>query len=629
MTGDASPLTAGALSAGQALLDELRSAVSDRREPGPAARHALAGMADPVVMRKAGRLLARLEPRGESLPRVRVAIAATCTIGAYENLLRAAVTGAGVLPVIEPGAYASFEMSLATAGFAGHGDPDIVALLIDESYFLPRDWDGGDAAALVRYLQTRLAAFRSLLASCLARSQATLVLHTVPIPNEVLDTLISWRGRASVAQAWHQLNAGLLGLAEEHRQVMGIDFAARLADAAFPARDERMRQYGDMPYTDGALLLLAQQVRRAVQAKRGLSRKVLALDLDNTLWGGVVGEAGGAGLEIGGLYPGNCYLALQRTVRRLREQGVILVLASKNDPEVAERVLAEHPEVVLRPGAFSVRAVNWSAKAENIRQAARSLNLATGSFAFMDDSDVERFAVSSELPDIPVISAAGEPAYLVRSLVQPGWFDVMTLTDTDRQRADLYRARAERSEFETGFGTPEKYLRALGLRLEVAPVTEYTLVRVAQLAARTNQFNLTGIRFDETATAGLNDNGDYLVGSISVADRFGDEGIVGGLWVQLGRRSWTVLNMVLSCRVLGRGIELGVVGWLARRARSAGVTALNGRYVPSGRNRVSAGFWEKAGFTSTADGEFTLDLEKSTVDVPEWITLRERDGQST
>ncbi|HEX6523998.1 MAG TPA: HAD-IIIC family phosphatase [Streptosporangiaceae bacterium] len=621
-------MRADAMNTGQTLLDDVRSAVAGRRVPGPEARQALATMTDPAVMRRAGRLLVGLDPEECSLPEVRVAIVATCTIGAYENLLRAALVGGGVLPVIKPGVYGTFEMSIATAAFAEDGDPDIVALLIDESYFLPRDWDAADEAVLTGYLRARLETFGSLVASCVARSRATVVLHTVPIPNEVLDTVISWHGRALIAQAWHQLNAGLLGLAEEHSHVMAIDLAARLADAPFPARDDRMRQYGDIPYTDGSLLILAQQVRRAVQAKLGLSRKVLALDLDNTLWGGVVGEVGGGGLELGGLYPGNCYAALQRTVRRLREQGVVLVLVSRNDAEVAEPVLAEHPEVVLRPEAFSVRAVNWSAKTENMRRAARTLNLPIRSFVFMDDSDLERWQVSTELPDVAVVSAAGEPAYLIRSLVQHGWFDVMRTTATDRQRAELYRARAERSEYETEFDTPEKYLRALEIRIEIASVTEYTIARVAQLAARTNQFNLTGIRFDETATTEMNEDSGYLVRSISVADRFGDEGIVGALWVQLGERVWTVVNMVLSCRVLGRGIEFAAVGWLARRARGAGVTALSGRYVPSGLNGVSAGFWENAGFVSAGEGEFVLDLDKFAAEVPEWITLRERDAQT-
>jgi FkbH-like protein len=553
---------------------------------------------------------------------------ATCTIGAYDNLLRATLVGGGVLPAIEPKAYGTFEMSLATARLAAGDDPDFLALLIDESYFLPRDWDAADAPGLIGYIQARLETLRNLVASYAAHTCATIVLHTVPAPVVMLDTIVSWDARALVAQAWHQVNAGLLGLAGETRQVMAIDLAALLADAPGAARDERMRQYGDIPYTDGALLILAQQVRRAVQAKLGLSRKVLAIDLDNTLWGGVVGEVGAAGLELGGLYPGNCYLALQRAVRRLRDQGVVLMLASKNDPEVAEGVLAEHPEVVLRPEAFSARAVNWQAKPENMRRAAQSLNLPLRSWVFMDDSDFERWQVSTELPDVAVVSAAGEPAYLVRSLVRDGWFDVMTLTDTDRQRAELYRTRMERSEFETGFDTQTKYLQALDINVEIVPVTKYTIARVAQLAARTNQFNLTGLRYDETATTAMNDSAEYLVSSISVTDRFGPEGIVGAVWVQLGERTWTVLNMVMSCRVLGRGVELATIGWLAGRARACGAVALKGRYVRSGRNEVAAGFWEKAGFTSAEDGEYVLDLHGQVVDGPDWITLLEQDVQT-
>ena len=402
----------------------------------------------------------------------------------------------------------------------------------------------------------------------------------MPLPDEVLDTVLSWRARARLAQAWHQLNAALLGLAEDHRQVMAVDLASLLAGAPFRARDERMRQYGDMPYTDGTLMILAQQVRRAVQAKLGLSRKVLALDLDNTLWGGVLGEAGAAGLDLGGLYPGNCYLALQRTVRQLREQGVVLVLASKNDAELAEAALAGHPEVLLRPEDFSVRAVNWSAKPANLRRAAEALNLSIQSFVFMDDADVERWQVSSELPDIAVISAAGEPAHLVRSLVRDGWFDVVALTDTDRRRGELYRARIDRRAFSTEFETPKEYLRALNIELKIAPATDYTVARIAQLAARTNQFNLTGVRFDDITTAAMSADHGYLVSSLEVSDRFGEEGIVGAVWVEQGERVWKVLNLVLSCRVLGRGVEFAALGWLAGRARTAGA-AVAGRDIRS------------------------------------------------
>jgi FkbH-like protein len=243
----------------------------------------------------------------------------------------------------------------------------------------------------------------------------------------------------------------------------------------------------------------------------------------------------------------------------------------------------------------------------------------------MDDSDFERGQVASELPDVAIVAANGDPAHLVHSLLAPGWFDVLDLTDTDRERPALYRTRALRSDFEGGFGSSEEYLHALDIQLRIDPVTEFGVARVAQLAARTNQFNLTGIRFDEARTAAMSSDPQYLVASLSVSDRFGDEGVVGALWVQRDEETWRVLNMVLSCRVLGRGIELAAIDWLAREASDAGAGVLQGSFVPSAKNGSAAGFWERAGFRPAAEnGIFTLDLGNGWDPAPSWIAQPER-----
>lgn len=606
------------------LLDELRAAVGRRRTPPPAARRALAATDDPAVMRKAGRVLAGLVPTDDELRPLRVTVVATCTVGPFEHLLRAALVGAGALPAVEPGEYGSFELTLASAGFAADGDPDIVCCLLDESYFLPDDWSATDPERFGEQVDARLGELRGLLESCLPRTSATVLLHTVPLPAHVRDSVLSWRGRAAVAQAWHRLNADILGLAGSHRQVVVVDLVSVLAEAAVPARDDRLHRYADLPYTDGALLALAHQVRRVAQVRLGLSRKVLALDLDDTLWGGVLGEVGAGAVQLGGLYPGNCYRQLQRTALRLRSQGVILVLTSKNDPLLVEEALTEHPEVLLRPEAFAVRAVNWSSKSDNLRQAAESLGMALDSFVLVDDSAFERGQVADALPGVAVVSAGGDPAHVVRTLLEPGWFDTADLTDTDQERPQLYRSRALRGEFSASFSSSEEYLHALELTLTAEPASGFALARVAQLAARTNQFNLTGIRFDETATAELAADEDHLVASFSVTDRFGDEGIVGAAWVHCGPARWQVLNLVLSCRVLGRGLELAAVDWLARQARAAGATELAGRFVRSRRNGVAADVWTRAGFTPAGDDAYTLDLTADLPAPPAWVTAPER-----
>ncbi|MBV9823132.1 MAG: HAD-IIIC family phosphatase, partial [Actinobacteria bacterium] len=576
--------------------------------------------------RKLGRLLADLQPTDDGLRPVRLSVLATCTVGPFEPLLRTGLVAVGALPSITVGDYGSFEFSLASGAFAADGEPDVLACLMEESFFLPGDWNGGDVEAVTEHLRARFAEFRSLIESVTRRSTATLVLHTLPLPVEVRESFVSWRAKAALAAAWSQLNADLLGLAAEYRQVLVVDLVSELAEQPVPVRDARLHRYADLPYTDGALHVLARQVARIVQARLGLSRKVLALDLDNTLWGGVLGEVGATGVELGGLYPGSCYRNLQRSTRRLREQGVILVLASKNDAEIVSDALGNHPEMLLRSDAFSVTAVNWSPKADNLRQAAESLSLATGSFVFMDDSPFERGQVASELPEVALVAADGDPSHLVRSLLAPGWFDVLDLTETDRDRPALYRTRALRNEFEGSFGTSEDYLQALNISLEVEPITPFGVARVAQMAARTNQFNLTGIRFDEARTAAMASDPGHLVASLSVSDRFGDEGVVGALWVECGADTWRVLNMVLSCRVLSRGIELAAVDWLARRASDAGATTLQGSFVPSAKNGAAAGFWKRAGFApADSDGTFTLDLRDGWDPAPSWITQPDRE----
>lgn len=610
----------------ESLLAALRSAIDAGTVPTPDVRAALVALDDPIAARKAGRLLARLTPDGGDLRPVRVSIVATCTIGSFEPMVRAGLVGAGARPTIEHAEYGTFEMTLASGTFGGPdtADPDVVVCLMDESYFLPRDWDAVEIDALGEYVAARGEELRRLVASSLAKTAATVVLHTVPLPAESRDSVVSWHGRSRLARIWNRLNGAILDLADEHRQVVVVDLVSTLADLPIAVRDDRLHRYADMPYTDGALLALARDVRRVAQARMGLSRKVLALDLDNTLWGGVLGEVGAAGVTLGGLYPGNCYRSLQRAAARLRAQGVILVLVSKNDADPVTEALTKHPDMVLRTEAFSVSAVNWSAKAGNLRRAAETLGLSTQSFVFMDDSPFEREHVASELPEIAVIAADGDPSHLVRSLLRDGWFDVMELTETDRARPELYRSKALREDFSGDFGSSEEYLKALDIELVAETVDDFAVGRVAQLAARTNQFNLTGIRYDETTTAAMVGDPDHLVASFAVSDRFGSEGIVGAVWVDRGSSIWRVGNLVLSCRVLGRGVELAIVGWIAGLAREAGATVLEGRFVESAKNRVAGDFWEKAGFARTDDHEvFALELDRQSDSAPSWIRIRE------
>ncbi|MET9255117.1 HAD-IIIC family phosphatase [Streptomyces sp. NPDC003717] len=613
------------------LIPRLRTAVAEGTPPGPTLRTALLECEDPARLQRAGRILKSFTPAPGATDNreIHVLALATCTPGSYPDLLRAALFGAGATARVDTAPYGMFEMTLAS----GPEDaPDLVSCLLDDAYFLPDDWSAQDVPAVAEHIHTRLAELRDLVLGAASRGGADVVLHTVPLPAQLRDTVLGWRERAALAEAWHRLNAGLLHLAEESPRVAVADLAGALADSAVRVRDDRLHRFGDLPYTDAALALLADEVRRYAQATLGLSRKVLALDLDNTLWGGVLGEVGPHGVELGGLYPGNCYQEFQRTALRLREQGVVLVAVSKNDAEPVDEVLAEHPEMLLRKDAFSAAAVNWSSKAANLREIAETLSLSTDSFVFVDDSPFECGLVADELPGTTVVPAAGDPAHLVRSLLGRGLFDVAELTGTDKARPDLYRTRAERHAFSGGFGSPEEYLRALDITLTPAPADPYSAARMAQLSQRTNQFNLTGERYDEAGTRSAAGSADRFAASFAVRDRFGDEGIVGAAWIRRREEDagpvWSVENFVLSCRVLGRDVELAAVAWLAERAREAGAVALEGRHRDTGRNGVAAGLWERAGFTPTGtEGTYRLDLTGELPAPPAWISHATTDSK--
>jgi FkbH-like protein len=605
------------------ILHDLRADLAERRNPSPRVRHALLESEDPAMLRKAGRIVAGLRRGGCDLPPVRVSVISPATVGPFEHMLRAGLLGAGALPIVDSAAYGAFHMTLAAGGTNGHGAPDVVACVLTAEYFLGRDWDASDPDALAAHMEARFEEFVALVRAGLEQSTATLVLHTVPLPSEVRNGLISWTDRSAISGIWHRLNARMLELARLHRQVVVIDFVSALVDAPFPARDDRLHRYADLPYSDGALLVLARELRRVVQARAGLSRKVLAIDVDDTLWGGAVREVGVEGVLLGGLYPGNCYAGVQRSVQRLQEQGVILVLASKNDPELLEDALRRHPECLLRPEHFSATAVNSSAMSANLRDAASALGLSTASFVFMGDSPFERAEVAAAIPEVAIIPPEGDPARLTGSLLRHGWFDVLELADTDRRRPGLHNACAPRNELPAHVHTAESFLSALDVEVLAEPVRDFTIGRVAQLGRRIDQFNLTGRRHSEAATAAMAADPRWLVVSFSVSDRFGDEGIAGAAWIERAEEAWRVDNLVLSYRVLGRGIEFAISQWLAERAAAAGASVLEGEFVPSGRNRVASTFWSDAGFSrGTRDGIFVCDTTSAVLRTSNWMKLR-------
>ncbi|SDG06604.1 HAD-superfamily phosphatase, subfamily IIIC/FkbH-like domain-containing protein [Lentzea fradiae] len=603
------------------LLARIRGLGQPDATADPALLRDLGTLTDVPALVEAGRLLAKVpaELLGKLKP-LRVAVTGTFTAAAVAPLLRVALLRKGIAPEIHVSGFDQLATDLSDpdsplASFA----PQITLCLLHDDWFVPSAWD--DAEAFSTAVRGRYAMFDNLVGAFTERSGSAVLVHTVPLSPVEMRGVVAFDGRAALGRTWRELNSDLLGMALRRPGVHALDLEAYLVDTPARLRDERLYRFASSAWTPEVEAVYAAEAANFCGAFLGLAKKVLVLDLDNTLWGGVVGDDGPSGIQIGPLYPGNAFREMQRRAVQLRKQGVVLALCSKNEATIVDEVLNHHPDLVIRPDDIAARAVNWDPKDHNIRGLAAQLNLGLDSFVFADDSTFETQLVRGSIPEVTVVHLDGDPADHVTALQRNGSFDVLTTTATDRDRTKLYKARAERTEFAGSFSSVRDYLRSLEIQVSVREADEFSLPRLVQLGQRTNQFTMTGASHPESRTREMAASDDHLVLVFEVADRFGAEGIVGGVWVSKHEDHWLIENFVMSCRVFTRGVEHTVTQHIADRAAEAGALRLEADFTATGRNKAAAAFYPDAGFTRVTENRFTLPLVPRPQIGPDWTNL--------
>jgi FkbH-like protein len=350
------------------------------------------------------------------------------------------------------------------------------------------------------------------------------------------------------------------------------------------------------------------------------------LDLDNTLWGGVLGEDGLAGIQLDSVYPGSAYLAFQREILNLHKRGVLLAVASKNNITDVEEVFAKHSGMLLKKEHFTSLQVHWGHKSESLKQIARHLNIGLEHLVFVDDNPAECAEVLRALPMVTAITLPKQPELFVRSLLEDGLFDSLIFSQEDRQRGDLYRQREDAELLRQRSGSLEDFYRSLEMEMMFLPMDKTSMARSAQLTQKTNQFNLTTIRFSESDLAERSKDSDWLLTTVNVRDRFGDNGIVGFMMARFGSRVLDIETFLLSCRVIGRGVETAMLAFICEQASRRGIHLLRGRVIPTAKNAPSRDLFSRHAFQKAEEKEsgetfWTLDLSKGSVAWPAWIKV--------
>lgn len=363
--------------------------------------------------------------------------------------------------------------------------------------------------------------------------------------------------------------------------------------------------------------------RRQVEITEGKRKKCIVLDLDNTLWGGVLGEDGISGIKIGNDYPGKAYLFFQEALVELSKQGVILTVCSKNNEADVMEVWKENPFMVLTDKYLSAYQINWENKADNIRRLSEILNIGLDSMVFIDDNPTERELIRQQLPMVTVPEFPKRPYELPKFIkgIVTDFFETITLTNEDKQKTEQYRANAFRTKQRSHFTDLTDFIRSLDIKIEIRKVDKFSLPRVAQMTQKTNQFNLTTHRYTEADIMGMLNSGSEVY-TLSVSDRYGDNGITGEMIILNDGKSANIDTLLLSCRILGKKIENAFVLTVLQSLKDSGVEKVSACYIPSPKNYQVADFYERIGFAlvkTGKDGIKYYSLDMSCLTEPEQI----------
>jgi FkbH-like protein len=407
-----------------------------------------------------------------------------------------------------------------------------------------------------------------------------------------------------VAAAPIQLTKQLNDLLAEAAATDGIallDIAAAAEQDGLDAwHDEGRWLQGKMEVAPYAAPLYGELTMRIVGAQRGLSKKCLVLDLDDTLWGGIVGEEGIEGIKLGeGSALGEAHLGLQRYAKQLKERGVILAICSKNDPQIAEHAFTHHPEMLLKREDIASFVANWQPKPDNLQRIARSLNIGLDSVVFVDDNPAERAAMREALPTVAVPELPEDPAQYVRCLAGAGYFEAIAFTDEDRERGRLYNASAELAADLKASASIDDFRAGLRMSTTFGPFRESDLPRVTQLINKTNQFNPTTRRYSLRELQQIRTDPACLTLQFRLSDRLGDNGLVSALILRrdhIAAEIYDVDTWVMSCRVFGRELEFEAMNIAVEAARHSGALSLRAKYVPSAKNAVVKDLYSSLGF---------------------------------
>jgi FkbH-like protein len=596
--------------------------LGDRRE---ALRWALAVVdsANDFTPWQAAAALARRTADSGEAPRrqARLALLGSYTTSQLATMLWLAALKNGISLELYESPYRQYRQEILDPASAMYASsPDLVVLAVHAGELaLPLY-----SAAPAEDVTTEVERWQSLWRMLATRSSATIVQHLFALPPEAPfghlgPTLPGARGTMAAA-----VNSQLAASVSEHVAIVDCE---RLAGLVGKRRwfDPRYWHLAKQAVALDVLPLLARHTAAVIAARLGLGKKCLVLDLDNTLWGGIVGEDGMGGIRLGETAEGEAFQAFQESILALKRRGVVLAVCSRNNDADAREVFERHPAMRLGLEDVAVFVADWRSKPEQLRSVAETLDIGLDSLVFVDDNPVEREAVRQFLPEVDVVMLPPDPSQYVRALADYLLFEPASFTPEDERRTEHYHARRVAADAAASAETIDDFYRSLDMSSVVSTFTDDDLPRIAQLVAKTNQFNVSTRRHSAAALRAVAGDPSCVHLSFRLADRFTDHGLVGVVIAFQKGQTLEIDTWLMSCRVIGRSLEATVLQELCRAAAERGSSELRGSYVPSPKNELVRDLFPRLGFelADESDGvtHWAYDLTSKPAVVNDFIEV--------
>ena len=479
-------------------------------------------------------------------------------------------------------------------------EPDITFLIIDirsffgENFYFPYNISSDERKSFVK---NKISELENLIQQFNNNLNSKLIITNFNIPSYSPNGIIETKNEFSFHEMIEEINNALRNISKQNNSVYVYDFNNFISK--FGEKnifDYRQFYVGDIQIAFNFIPYLANDLMGYIKPFSSKNKKCIVLDLDNTLWGGIVGEDGFDGIELGHTSNGKAFVDFQKHLLSLWHQGIILAINSKNNYDDAMKVIQEHPNMILREKNFASIQINWNDKAQNLNQIASEINIGTNSMVFFDDDKINQERIKQEFPEVLTIELPKDSSQYSSILKEINDFNVLQRTDEDAKRGEMYAQQRERNELKQSISNIDDFLKQLNIQVKIKKSNEFLIPRISQLTLKTNQFNLTTKRYHEEEIREFTNNKNYEVGCAQVEDKFGDNGITGVYIVDKNEKNWIIDTFLLSCRIMGRGIEDAILSQILKDAKQNGVEEVRAKFIPTEKNKPSENFLSDFGF---------------------------------